>query len=46
MAGAKFARQIEKEDVMSVLLSDFIALAFGLVLLGLMALYAKALTRA
>ena len=31
---------------MSSLLSDFIALAFGLVLLGLMALYAKALTRA
>jgi len=27
-------------------LSDFVALAFGLVLLGLMALYAKALTRA
>jgi hypothetical protein len=31
---------------MSVLLSDFVALAFGLVLLGLMALYAKALARA
>jgi hypothetical protein len=31
---------------MSSLLYDFIALSFGLVLLGLMALYAKALTRA
>jgi hypothetical protein len=43
-------RQLEvanlKEGVMSILLSDFIALTFGLVLLGLMALYAKALTRA
>jgi len=34
-----------KEGVMSILLSDFVALTFGLVLLGLMALYAKALTR-
>ena len=31
---------------MPTLLSDFAALGFGLVLLGVMALYAKALTRA
>ncbi len=31
---------------MPILLSDFVALIFGLALLGLTALYAKALTRA